>query len=56
MQSGYGISGYKIVRDTEHEKATEKATLCFKILLYPVYAVEDFYVTVVLTDDEVSVQ
>ena len=56
MTSGYGISGYKIVRDLEHEKAPEKATLCFKVILYPVYAVEDFYITVVLTDDEVSVE
>lgn len=56
MQSGYGISGYKILRDTEHEKATEKATVCAKIILYPVYAVEDFYITVVLSDDEVTVE
>jgi len=57
MVSGYGISGYKFVRDTEHERANEKATLCAKIYLYPVYAVEDFYVTVVLQDDdEVTVQ
>lgn len=55
MMSGYGISGYKIIRDTEHEKAQEKATICAKILLYPVYAVEDFYITIVLKDDEVSV-
>ena len=55
MVSGYGISGYKIVRDTEHEKAAEKATLCAKIILYPTYAVEDFYITIVLTDDEVGV-
>jgi hypothetical protein len=56
MLSGYGISGYKIVRDTEHEKATEKATVCAKIILYPVYAVEDFYITIVLKDDEISVE
>ena len=56
MLSGYGISGYKIVRDTAHEKASEKATVCAKIILYPVYAVEDFYITVVLKDDEVSVE
>lgn len=55
MVSGYGISGYKIVRDTEHEKAAEKATLCAKIILYPTYAVEDFYITIVLTDEEVGV-
>lgn len=57
MVSGYGLSGYKFVRDTEHEKANTKATLCAKIYLYPVYPVEDFYVTIVLQDDdEVSVQ
>ena len=56
MISGNGISGYKIVRDLEHEKASENATLCFKVILYPVYAVEDFYVTVVLTDDTVDVE
>ena len=56
MLSGYGISGYKIVRDTEHEKAAEKATICAKVILYPVYAVEDFYITIVLKDDEISVE
>lgn len=56
MKSGYGISGYKIVRNTEHEKANEKATLCANIIIYPTYAVEDFYITVVLTDDEVGVE
>lgn len=55
MVSGYGISGYKIVRDTDHEKASEKATLCAKIILYPTYAVEDFYITIVLKDEEVGV-
>ena len=56
MLSGYGISGYKIIRDTEHAKASEKATVCAKIILYPVYAVEDFYITIVLKDDEISVE
>ena len=55
MVSGYGISGYKIVRDIEHEKASEKATLCAQIILYPTYAVEDFYITIVLKDEEVGV-
>lgn len=56
MLSGYGISGYKIVRDNEHEKASEKATICAKVILYPTYAVEDFYITIVLKDDEVTVE
>lgn len=56
MTSGYGISGYKIVRDLENEKAQEKATICAKVILYPVYAVEDFYITIVLKDDEINVE
>ena len=56
MVSGYGISGYKFVRDNEHEKASAKATLCAKIFLYPVEPVEDFYITIMLEDDEVTVQ
>ena len=56
MKSGYGISGYKIIRDNTHEKAPEKATLCAKVILYPTYAVEDFYITIVLKDDEVTVE
>lgn len=56
MLSGYGISGYKIVRDTENEKVQEKATVCAKIIIYPTYAVEDFYITIVLRDDEISVE
>lgn len=56
MKSGYGISDYKIVRDLTHEKAVEKATLCAKVILYPVYAVEDFYITILLNDDEITVE
>lgn len=56
MVSGYGISGYKFVRDMEHEQAAAKATLCAKIFLYPVEPVEDFYITIMLEDDEVTVQ
>lgn len=56
MKAGYGISGYKILKDTNHAKANAKATVCAKIVLYPTYAVEDFYITVVLQDDEVTVE
>ena len=56
MKSGYGISGYKILRDTEHEMAGAKATLCAQVVLFPVEPVEDFYITIVLKDDEVSVE
>ena len=55
MKSGYGISGYKIIRDNTHARANDKATLCAKVIIYPVEAVEDFYITIVLKDDEVAV-
>lgn len=57
MLSGYGISGYKIVKDLDKQRelGNPKATLCVKIVLHPVYAVEDFYISIVLKDDEVSV-
>ena len=55
MQFGYGISGYKVERDYDHEKAAENATLCAKVTIYPTYAVEDFYITVVLQDDGATV-
>lgn len=56
MKSGYGISGYKIVRNYEHERAAEKATVCARIILYPTYAVEDFYIDIILKDDEITVE
>lgn len=51
MLSGYGISGYKIIRGTTSEKAKVVAI----IKLYPTYAVEDFDITVVMADQEVTV-
>lgn len=56
MVAGYGISSYRLIRDITHPKYKEKATLCAKVILRPVYAVEDFYITVVLKDDEVTVE
>lgn len=56
MTSGYGISGYKIIRDLDNEHAGDKATITAKIIIYPQYAVEDFYITIVLRDEEISVQ
>lgn len=52
MQSGQGLSGYKIIKGTTQEKAKVVAT----IKLYPVYAVEDFEITVVISDEEVTVE
>lgn len=51
MKTGAGLSGYKIVKGT----TTEKAKLVATIKLYPLYAVEDFEITVEMLDDEVSV-
>lgn len=56
MVNGYGLSGYKFQRDYENEHANEKATLCAKIIIYPVYPVEDFYITVVLEDEDVTIE
>lgn len=51
MKTGAGISGYKIVKGT----TTEKAKLVATIRLYPLYAVEDFDVTVTMEDEEITV-
>lgn len=51
MKTGAGLSGYKIIKDT----TTEKAKLVAIIKLYPLYAVEDFTITVEMLDDEVTV-
>lgn len=52
MKTGYGISNYKIIK----VPTTQRGKLEAQIILYPIYAVEDFVVTVVLTDDEVTVE
>jgi hypothetical protein len=50
--SGGGISNYNIVR----EPTTEKAKVVAKVIISPVYAVEDFDITVIMTDDGVTVE
>ena len=52
MQSGQGLSGYKIIR----KPTTEKAKMIAIIKLYPIYAVEDFEITVYLENEEVTVE
>ncbi|MBO7734829.1 MAG: hypothetical protein J6S67_19875 [Methanobrevibacter sp.] len=52
MQSGQGLTGYKILRGTTDEKAKLVAT----IKLYPIYAVEEFEIEIILKDEEVTVQ
>lgn len=50
--SGGGIKNYNIVR----EPTTEKAKVVAKVIITPVYAVEDFDITVIMTDDDVTVE
>ena len=56
MQSGQGLTAYKILR----EESDEPAKLVAKIKLYPIYAVEDFKInfeiSVVVTNEAVTVQ
>lgn len=52
MQSGQGLSGYKIIKSATNEKAKVAAT----IKLYPFYAIEDFEITVVISDEEITVE
>jgi len=51
MKSGAGLSGYKIIKNP----TTEKAKLIATIKLYPLYAVEDFEITVTMEDEEIAV-
>lgn len=52
MLHGYGISSYKLQLDTQHPRFNERATLCVKIIISPIEPVEDFYVTIIMQDDE----
>lgn len=55
MLHGYGISSYKLQLDTKHPKYNEKATLCVKIIISPIEPVEDFYVSIIMQDDQDAV-
>jgi phage tail sheath protein FI len=51
LMSGQGLSDYKIIKNPTNEKAKLKAT----IKLFPIYAVEEFEITIELSDEDVSV-
>ncbi len=51
LVSGQGLSNYKIIKQSTKEKAKLKAT----IIIYPIYAVEEFEITIELSDKDVSV-
>ena len=51
MVQGNGLTGYQLIR----QRTTKKATLKAKIVLYCVEAVEDFDITISLTDSETTI-
>lgn len=51
MVQGNGLTGYQLIR----QKTSKKATLKAKIVLYCVEAVEDFDITISLTDSETTI-
>lgn len=51
MQTGNGISGYKLTK----KKSTKKATLTAVVRIYPIEAVEDFEITLELADESTDV-
>lgn len=50
LVSGGGLSAYKIIKETTTNKTLLKAT----IRIYPIYAVDSFEISVVLTDEDIS--
>lgn len=52
LQTGQGIKKYKIIPGT----TDQKAKLVAIIKIYPIYAVKDFDITVLISDEEVAVQ
>lgn len=61
LRSGNGISDYKLIKGTTHYDGTQLARLARNelaavIRIYPMYAVEYFEITVVVTDEDVAVE
>ena len=52
MVSGQGLSSYKVINVPTQEKAKLNAV----IKIYPLYAVEDFEISIEVRDDDVEVQ
>ena len=57
LKSGQGISDYKLIMlDTRYDGRTlPKETFACAIKIYPLYAVEEFEITIVLSDTDVSI-
>ena len=58
LKSGNGLSNYKIIKGTTHYDGTQLARneLAAVIRIYPMYAVEYFEITVVVSDEDVAVE
>ena len=58
LKSGNGISNYKIIRGTTkyNGKALTRGELAAVIKIFPKYAIEYFEITVVIADEDVSVE
>ncbi len=58
LKSGFGISDYKIIKGTTKYdgSALTNGELAAVIKIYPLYAIEYFEITVVIADNDVSVQ
>lgn len=52
MVSGQGLANYKIIKNQSNDKTKLSAT----IKLYPIYSVESFEVTIVLSDEDVVIE
>ena len=52
LVSAAALNDYALTRIT----TTEKAKLACKITLYPIYAVESFEITIVLSDQEITIE
>ncbi len=58
LKSGYGISNYKIIKGTTkyNGQPLTNGELAAVIKIYPIYAVEYFEITVVMADEDVTVE
>jgi len=57
LKSGYGISDYKLIKNTTkyNGKALTRGEMAAVIKIFPMYAVEYFEITVVVSDNDVAV-
>ena len=58
LKSGFGISDYKIIKGTTkyNGQALTRGEMAAVIKIFPLYAIEYFEITVVVSDNDVTVQ